>query len=515
MRLSVLKRLFIIGLVSMATLGGPSGVAPPAAYALPSGPTEPGDPEDPLPGPQWCIPQVVTGEQAVLDGYMYLPNPPMVGQPAEIRISQPLIRFPDPACDDREVAVTPPSYVWYVGARPASSTATTTNYGRDAKLVPDRAGQWTVVYTACPNGCYLSGVHVPPLSKSISFFPIPVVEGRIGSDELGVALDVLLTDTRIQLSHTGGGTPAVGVPVPYTVNWSVPAYKYNELCVAPPDAPDTWQPAPICQRWETEGLQGQLTFHTITPSYNSYIDFGANAVQAGAPDVLPLPIDPVEREVPLDKRAAILAAQILQLGPILFGVDIDRISLLANNLHLDLNERGRWSATIGNGGVTLGVMLRSNNPSIKCLGHYKVKALYYFSLAQGWTDELCPDFNLGQMDLSVKLIPQVVNGALTVGDVQVAVQLEPSGVQSSLIDFFVGATTTAEEQIATKIRTKLLEPQTKTDLGEVLTAALRTKFPDLCSVTAAQVIGSELVVHFVTPPFPGGLCTPPTTNAQS
>jgi hypothetical protein len=429
----------------------------------------------------------------------------MVGQPTRISMYAPGIWLPDPNCEGnmRYFSIFPSH--WDVAARPSGSSATLTSVNAsEVRLVADKAGQWTVRYTACHYGCRLAGVDVPPLAETINFSPIPVAEGRLSGFELRTGLVGLLADSRIQISHTGNGTPGQGTPVPYTLRWSVSTYKYNQLCVEPPE------PAPICEHWDNGGRTGQVTFHSYTPTYNSYIDFGPNAVQAGAPEVLPLPISGVERDVPLEKRAAIMAAQ-TAANPtaILLGLDIDRILMLANNIHLDLDDTTAWSATIAGGGVNLSVKLDSSDPSIKCIGHFKAKALYYFTLAEGWADELCPDFNMSQMDLSVKLIPAVVNGALTVGDVQVTVQLEPQGVQSTVIDFFVGATNIAEERIASTIRMKLLENQTRTDLGELLTKALRSKFPDLCQVVHTQVIGSELVIQYTTPPQPWLPCTTP------
>lgn len=494
MSVSRMTRLFVGALMLVGVLGGLNGgVTPPAAHAVPGGGSDP-------PDPQTCTPQQVNGDQAELVGYMYVVDPPMVGQPTRIRISNPTIEFPDPRCEGTTASIPVASQVWYVGARPAGSTAIPTQFGAEARLVADRPGAWTVVFTACPSGCFLRGVRVPPLSKDISFTAIPVVEGRVTDAFLYSTLNGLLAGTRIQISHTGNGTTVQGTP--YTVAWRPPpAFKYYDLCVAPP------QPAPICASWNSEDGTIRRTFRTITPQLTSYIDFGALAEKQGAPDNLPLPIPIVERDVPLAKRAAILAGQ-GGVG-ILVGLDIDRIRMLANNLNVDLSNASKRTWSIGGGSINLGLSLDSSNPSIKCEGHFKAKVGYVFTVTEGWADELCPDFNLGQMDLSVRLVPAVLDGMLTVGDAQVTVQLEPQGVQSELIDFFVGATTIAEDRIATAMRAKLLDDQTKTALGKVLTAALRFKFPDLCRVVTAQVVGSDLVIQYQAPPSPGLPCLGP------
>jgi hypothetical protein len=234
----------IVGLPGVATLGGLSalgGASPPTAYALPARPPDPSDPPD-TPGPpghDTCAPQQVTGDQATLEGFMFVPDTPMVGQPTRIRISNPKIVLPDPTCDERTIGVAPTSHAWAVGTRPAGSTAIPTDLGADARLVTDRPGQWEVWYIACPNTCLIAGVVVPAQSRSVAFSPILVAEGRVSSADLLSSLQILLAGSRIQISHTGNGTPAAGPPTTYTVRWSVPAYKYHDLCDPPPTRPPT------------------------------------------------------------------------------------------------------------------------------------------------------------------------------------------------------------------------------------------------------------------------------------
>jgi hypothetical protein len=188
-------------------------------------------------------------------------------------------------------------------------------------------------------------------------------------------------------------------------------------------------------------------------------------------------------------------------------VDVDRVRLLANNINLDLGKIQKWSATIGGGSINLAVSLESAHPAFVCEGHYTQKTGYVLSTSEGWSDELCPDFDLGQMDLSVRLFPGVANGLLTVADAQAAAQLVPQGVTSELIDLLFDATDKAETEFTTMLREKLLAPQTRTDVGEVLTQVLKHKFPDLVRVVSAQVTGTDLVVKYecADPGRPGGL----------
>jgi hypothetical protein len=142
-------------------------------------------------------------------------------------------------------------------------------------------------------------------------------------------------------------------------------------------------------------------------------------------------------------RAFILAGQ---PASILYGLDVDRVSVLANNINLDLNETALWNVRIEDGGLFVDVKLQSSHPTIKCIAHYKVKTLYSYTITEDWADELCPDFDLSQMLLSIKLVPVAATGQLTVADAQVSAQLEtPNGV----LDFFAGITTTLSDGITT------------------------------------------------------------------
>jgi hypothetical protein len=371
-------------------------------------------------------------------------DPAAVGLESRIAMQGAGFMVSDPRCPDGVTFAPLPAHSWSIVERPAGSTAALSATNTlTARLTPDRAGAWNVRFTSCPSGCIVSGGrHIAARTYDLSFTAVTVREGRVSSDELYAKLVVLFAGTRIQISHTGAG-------------------------------------------------------RAVAPGVMSYIDFGPVAEAAGAPDYLPLPIEPVERSVSDEVRALLLAAQ--PVGGALVGVDIDKIRILANNLFLDLsgNAYANWTASIGDGGLELSLSLQSDHPSIKCEGHYRVESIYVITWDDGWSDDLCPDFDLSQMDLSIKLIPMVVDGQLTLSNAQVTVALASQGVQSDLIDFFKDVTGQAETQIATTIRQKLLEDQTRQKLGKVLTEALRKQFPDLASVVRVQVVGSELVVEYL------------------
>jgi hypothetical protein len=352
-----------------------------------------------------------------------------------------------------------------------------------------------VSFTACPARCAVPGTTlvIPPLTRKLNFTAVNGVEGRISSGDLAFLIQTALKATRIQISHTGSGHTVAGTP--YNVRWEIPYTKYKQLCLDPEDDGDpNTNPAPICAYWEQEGLSGQVVYHTYTPLLTSYIDFGPAAEASGAPDILPLPVDPYEHEIPTWKRAAFLALQ----GPVgtLLGTDIDRVRLLVNNLNTTLFNAADLPVSLEGGGITFGVTFASDHPSIVCEAHWQAKTAYVLSLTEGWSDELCPDFDLSQMGLSINLRPGVVNGALTVLDAQVTVNLVPRGVQSQFIDVLFDATDKAETAIAAKMRGKLLEPRTRTDLGEVLTAVLKARFKDMGRIASAQIVGDEWVVRY-------------------
>jgi hypothetical protein len=419
------------------------------------------------------------------------------------------IRLPDPNCDTQFLTLRNPASSWTIASKPSGAAGTLTAVSpSQAQLVADKGGPWVITYTACPSTCQLGGVSVGPLSKSVTLNPILVTEGHFNVTELRTALIQLLKDSRIQVSHTNNGIPVPGSPASYQVHWSVPSYKYSQLCVEPLNAPPNWQPAPICAHWENGGLSGDHTFRTYTPIYNSYVDFGPNAVAAGAPDVIPLPVSTVERDVPTALRVAIMGAQ---PGSILYGMDVDKIQILINNIFLDLNDTTKWNVRVEDGGITLAVKLSSSHPTIKCQAHWNGKTLYVLSVSSGWSDELCPDFDMSQMDLTVHLNLSAANDKVAVTDAQVSVQLTPSGTQSGVIDFIGGVTDTAETQIASALRSKLLEPTTKLKLGDLLTQGVRTRFPEMCTVVTLSVPAfGDLLVRY-TKPFNPVMACPPTT----
>jgi len=111
------------------------------------------------------------------------------------------------------------------------------------------------------------------------------------------------------------------------------------------------------------------------------------------------------------------------------------------------------------------------------------------------------------MDLSVKFVPGAGNGMLQVADAQVFVQLEPAGTASEVIDYLGDVTNNAEGRIGTGMRVKLLEPQTRTDMAELFTRAMRQKFPEMCSIVTAQMsTADDLMLRYTTPFRPGMLC---------
>jgi hypothetical protein len=471
-------------LLLVATLAALS-TPPTAVHALPP----PGT--DPIPQPG-CETQPVTGADAELVGGITVMDPPMVGYETRLSTYGVTIRLPDPNCDGHYITMHDPPASWTLVSKPAGAAATLLQItSGDVRLVTDRPGEWVVTYTACPARCR-GRITIPPLSHTVVMNSAVVTEGHVNDAELRTALNQLLKDSRLQISHTSNGVPLPGNPVEYQVRWSIPAYKWSDLCEKTP-------PAPLCDG----PREGVRTLRKYTPIYNSYLDFGAVAVAAGAPDFIPLPIPIVEKEVPTWLRVLIVGAS---PGSLLAAVDVDRIQLLINNINLDFNDASKWNVGIGDGGLTLGVKLQSSHPTIKCMGHYHVRAGYVWSVSENWADEMCPDFDLSQMDLSIRVLTDASGGRLGVADAQVTAQLQPTGVQSDVIDFVSGATDTAEELIAASMRNKLLEPDTQTRLGKLLTKGLRTKFPSLCRVIQASAAAGDYTLRFTTAAQPGLPC---------
>ena len=412
-------------------VGLTGGVAPPAAYALPG------------PGGDPCIPDpTTTANDAELLGTLRLVDAAVVGLDSRISLDGAKLQVPNPKCDGQFIQVPNFTKAWSITARPAGSVASLTQTtGFAPHLVPDRAGAWQVTFTACPSFCHLTNptMLIPPRRLTLNFNAVKGVEGRVSGDFLDSTLKLVLGDSRIQISQTGAGTPVAG--------------------------------------------------------NMSYIDFGPTAEQVGAPPLIPLPIDPPERNVPGYVRAIFLALQ----GPLVVvdGTDIDRVRLKANNVNLNLSRLGQWSATVGGGGINLGVAFDSNHPAIQCEAHYTVRTLFLVVVDEGWSDSLCPDFDLKQMDVSMTFFPTVANNTVTMAGAQVTTHLVPGDdVRTELVNFFTDATGDLQSGISTKLQAQLADPGVRAGLGAVLTEVFKRKFSDLDRVVSVQVVGSDLVVRY-------------------
>ena len=383
-----------------------------------------------------------TGNDAELQGTLRLIDGPVVGLDTRISLAGAKLQVPNPKCDGKYISVPAFAYTWSITGRPAGSTATLTQTtGFAPHLVPDRAGAWQVSFTACPSLCHIAHppMVIPPRTLTLNFNAVKGTEGHLSSDYLDSTLKLLLGDSRIQISQTGAGTPVAG--------------------------------------------------------NMSYIDFGPTAEHVGAPPLIPLPIDPPERAVPDYVRAIFLALQ----GPLVVvdGTDIDRVRLKANNVNLNLSRLGQWSATIGGGGINLGVAFDSNHPAIQCEAHYTIRTLLLIVVDEGWSDSFCPDFDLKQMDVAMTLYPTVANNAVTVAGTQVTTQLVPGNdVKTELVNFFTDATGDLQSGITTKLQSQLADPTARAGLGALLTEVLKRRFSDLDNVVSVQVVGSDLVVRY-------------------
>src|SRR5262249_19158091 len=214
------SRATLAAFLAIGVLIGPSVLSSPAvAFALPAGP---GDP---------CIPQPVKGSDAELDGTLRLLEAAIVGSESRISMQGASLRLPNPNCDGAYLNV-PLVYRWDLLSRPAGGTASLTSTNSlVARLTPDAAGTWLVAFTACPNGCRVTGttITVPPVQRTLSVNASDGVEGHLNSDFLDSTLKLDLIDSRIQVSHTGAGTNVNGTP--YDVAYFPLTQLYQRLCI--------------------------------------------------------------------------------------------------------------------------------------------------------------------------------------------------------------------------------------------------------------------------------------------
>jgi hypothetical protein len=468
-----------------------------SAYALPSNGGGPGGDTGGDPGggrPEPCIkPTQVDPPELRTQLSTGLPNKAALGQTVQIAAQSPTIFVPSTRCEGQGTEVPVTSFAWGVTERPGGSTADAVKnpVGFGAAVTPDLAGKYTVTFTACPNTCTLAGNRkLEPTTREISFNAVAAKQTKLTSDEFQTLVEVGLRDTRLQISHTNNGVPVYGPP--YTVKYSIPSYKYQQLTNCDRL---TGQAAERCeQRAERITRTGTNKLRTVVPKYNSYIDFGGAAEYFGAPKFLPLSIDPVEKDVPLWLRGVIMG---LSPGGFLASVDIDKIKLYMNNINTVIGPT-TFKTNIANGKFNMNTTLDSSRPAVICEGHYKVKAGYFLTVTSGWADSMCPDFDVEPIKADITMVP-VVNaaGELSLGQPNANVRLNPRGVQSNLIQLLVDATGTAAAR-AKKSLERGLENSAARPLGKTVEAIIKKVrgIDDLGPILSAKIVGNELLVTY-------------------
>jgi len=179
------------------------------------------------------------------------------------------------------------------------------------------------------------------------------------------------------------------------------------------------------------------------------------------------------------------------------GLDVDRARLYANNINLDLGKIARWESDVSGGSVNIKMSFESAHPTIKCEAHFTHRIGFIFTVDSGWSDELCPDYDLGQMDMTIHLYPAVQGDTLTLSNATVDVQLEPTGLQSDLIDFFFDVSDEQEVSIADKVRNRLVTPENRAKLGQVLFKVLQHRFSDLDKVLSSRINDTDWVIRYL------------------
>jgi hypothetical protein len=468
-----------------------------SAYALPSGGGGTGgDTGDGGGGrPEPCI-RPTQVDPPELRTQLSLPGMPYkaaIGQPAQVAAQSPTIFVPSTRCEGQGTDVPVTSFSWGVTERPGGSTADAVKnpVGFGATVTPDIAGKYTVTFTACPNTCTLSGNRtLPPTTREISFNAVAAKQTKLTSDEFQNLVEVGLRGTRIQISHTNNGVPVYGPP--YTVKYSIPGYKYQQLTNCDRL---TGQALERCEeRAERITRTGTNKLRTVVPKYNSYIDFGGAAEFFGAPNFLPLSIDPVEKDVPTWLRGLIMG---LTPGGIFASVDIDKIRLYMNNINTVIGST-TFKTNIANGKFNMNTTLDSSRPAVICEGHYKVKTGFFLTVTSGWADSMCPDFDVEPIKVGITMTP-VVNsaGELSLGQPDANVKLNPRGVQSNLIQLIVDATGTASAR-AKKSLERGLENSAARPLGKTVEAIIKKVrgIDDLGPILSAKIVGNELLVTY-------------------
>lgn len=300
--------------------------------------------------------------------------------------------------------------------------------------------------------------------------------GGISTSDFSHDLISMIAGTTVQVSHAGAGQPLYGNPVPvWRRALEIPAPKEQTS-----DAGEV--PARVIQECERkfkndpkrrETCIGEVRkrfdghWRVFKPVYQSYISFPDHLKKLNRQlqdKALDIPVYETALPKKVESALSLLSGGIYTT---------DRVKIFVNNLHA-LVDLADARLTIRDGMPVLVIKMTSGQPTILCEGH----AEWFLGLFEDWADYYCPDMDLTNIKLEIRLIPSVTQeGKLSYSDVKATFLADAiTGATGDLADFFAGYKADLKETIESEVRAKFLSDDVRSALAGILNNLLKREF---------------------------------------
>jgi hypothetical protein len=291
-----------------------------------------------------------------------------------------------------------------------------------------------------------------------------LLTGTITSSQFEADITTALLATRLQVSTTGAGETLQGPyqAVPNSIQkWQMMRRELLEGCMQEPD-PEK------CVAEVRAAMDRMKKMYTV--GYYSFIKWG-----------------PVLKLLKPDMKDKIL--DIPYIGKNLPGPG-GELTFLINNLHAVVNVAPIFGATVGDGGLNFSIDIKSDNPTIKCVG-----------------SSLCPgNINLTDSKLLVKLRNLTVtsDGKFAYGDAVVSLtgHIDFTGVLDAA-NTIIDLESKLRNVIESKIKEQLFTKDVKEGFDKALRQLIRRRLPGgkdkivlPVRFNSIEVQGSNLVVGY-------------------
>ncbi len=319
-------------------------------------------------------------------------------------------------------------------------------------------------------------------------------------NDLLSGLLLLLSGSRLQISHTRQGEPIVGEPRTINLKRGIPAAKFQQLeqaqearCSAQPN------PGQCMVNWYQR--MNETVVHTVVPEYHSYVNWSNSFANLTGLSYTPVPVPVVEKSVQKKLTKALTSLLVLPIA-----INVDRARCHVNQIEsiVDFNNNSH-PVEIRNGRLEIGFPLSSAGyPTLKCEG----RAVALWGLhTWGWADELFPDVSLTNMRLGASFggfrseqdLPMYSFVHVNV-DADIDLNNIP-GFGEGIIDFFKDYEDRVRTKVGDALRNKLMSDTVREAFGRALVDLVEDRSGDeverVCDVHAA---GNTVDIEYETVP---------------